>query len=320
MFDGQGKIVVDTDANKIPQHAPAIAELETQLGGLWPPHKLTLSEKVHVITAVKSVISVIAESKRGGGPLDIKWQDRKLVPACQHPVKEGMIVLTREWNRRKKSDMLAWLRAEMGQAASAANVKHQLKGLLKDRIKPIRQSVRTLVELLAADHFRKERSFDHDKHNEFRALARLLKIPGDRFASRARMPQPEREKWSRSQLLEIDHDACILCDRCIRGCTDVRNNNVIGRTGKGAETRIGFDFNVPMSESTCVECGECLISCPTSAIMAGRPIVIERRVRERSGAWARIKHDVGAAVPMPIQRVFKELLRWLLASPYRQKS
>ena len=43
-------------------------------------------------------------------------------------------------------------------------------------------------------------------------------------------------------------------------------NHVIGRTGKGATAGIGFDLNDPMGESTCVQCGECMVSCPTSAI------------------------------------------------------
>ena len=52
----------------------------------------------------------------------------------------------------------------------------------------------------------------------------------------------------------------------MRACDDVRENHVIGRTGKGATAGIGFDLNLPMGESTCVQCGECMVSCPTSAI------------------------------------------------------
>ena len=69
-----------------------------------------------------------------------------------------------------------------------------------------------------------------------------------------------------SPVFLVDHAACILCDRCSRACDDVKKNNVIGRTGKGATAAIGFDLDVPMGESSCVQCGECMISCPTSAI------------------------------------------------------
>ncbi|MFG0333476.1 MAG: formate dehydrogenase subunit alpha, partial [Maioricimonas sp. JB049] len=69
-----------------------------------------------------------------------------------------------------------------------------------------------------------------------------------------------------SPVIAVDHDACILCDRCIRACNDVQNNHVISRTGKGHATRIAFDLDVPMGQSTCVSCGECAAACPTDAL------------------------------------------------------
>src|SRR6185369_8474891 len=64
----------------------------------------------------------------------------------------------------------------------------------------------------------------------------------------------------------VDHDACILCDRCIRGCDEVRSNFVLGRMGKGYAADIAFDLNSPMGDSTCISCGECMVSCPTGAL------------------------------------------------------
>ena len=69
-----------------------------------------------------------------------------------------------------------------------------------------------------------------------------------------------------SPVIAVDHQACILCDRCIRACNDIQSNNVIGRSGKGFAAQIGFDLNNPMGESTCVSCGECVASCPTGAL------------------------------------------------------
>src|SRR5205814_655301 len=66
--------------------------------------------------------------------------------------------------------------------------------------------------------------------------------------------------------IAVDHDSCILCDRCIRGCDEVRNNFVLGRMGKGYAADIAFDLNSPMGDSTCISCGECMVSCPTGAL------------------------------------------------------
>jgi len=50
----------------------------------------------------------------------------------------------------------------------------------------------------------------------------------------------------------VDHDACILCDRCTRACDDIQGNDVIGRSGKGYDTHIAFDLSDPMGASSCV--------------------------------------------------------------------
>ena len=69
-----------------------------------------------------------------------------------------------------------------------------------------------------------------------------------------------------SLAIQVDHEACILCDRCIRGCDDIRHNWVLARRGKGYQAGIAFDNNLPMGESSCVSCGECMVSCPTGAL------------------------------------------------------
>src|SRR6185312_10676493 len=72
-------------------------------------------------------------------------------------------------------------------------------------------------------------------------------------------------------VIAVDHDSCILCDRCVRACDDIQGNDVIGRSGKGYSTRIAFDLNDPMGESSCVTCGECVSACPTGAL-TNKPI------------------------------------------------
>ena len=63
-------------------------------------------------------------------------------------------------------------------------------------------------------------------------------------------------------MIQVNHNACIMCDRCIRACDDVQCNDVIGRAGKGYTARIAFDNDLPMGQSTCVSCGECMAACP----------------------------------------------------------
>jgi Fe-S-cluster-containing hydrogenase component 2 len=100
----------------------------------------------------------------------------------------------------------------------------------------------------------------------------------------------ERFPYS-SRTVVVDHNKCILCDRCVRSCSDVKPFKVIGHTGKGYATRISFDLDYLMGprdrhdgeadpnleKSTCVQCGECMTACPTGALS------LRRRVQPR--AW-----------------------------------
>src|ERR1700678_332187 len=126
----------------------------------------------------------------------------------------------------------------------------------------VKQARSTLVELLMSDHpspcARERQSGDC----ELEALAKQNNCLQSRYA-----PLTTRRGLDESSMsIGVDFDACILCDRCIRGCSDIRENFVLGRMGKGTTTRIAFDNNQPMGESSCVSCGECMVSCPTGAL------------------------------------------------------
>ncbi len=125
---------------------------------------------------------------------------------------------------------------------------------------------RVLTELLLADHptpCERERT---TKDCLLEALGREYGVLETQRFHAPRAAERKRKDAS-SPVIAVDHDACILCDRCIRGCDDLQSNEVIGRNGKGYGTRIGFDMDVAMGASTCVSCGECAAVCPTGALI-----------------------------------------------------
>jgi Fe-S-cluster-containing hydrogenase component 2/CRP-like cAMP-binding protein len=126
----------------------------------------------------------------------------------------------------------------------------------------VRSARRVLVELLLSDHpspcERQRRSGDCELET--------LGIREGIFESRFERREEVRAKDNSSAAIAVDHEACIGCDRCIRACNEVRHNNVLGRKGKGYEVGIAFDLNDPMGDSSCISCGECMVSCPTGAL------------------------------------------------------
>jgi len=121
---------------------------------------------------------------------------------------------------------------------------------------------KTVLELLMADHPSPCARQKNSSDCELETLAKAAGIIQPRFARRT----TSRGVDDSSLAMAVDHDACILCDRCIRGCDEIKNNFVLGRMGKGYAARIAFDLNAPMGDSTCISCGECMVSCPTGAL------------------------------------------------------
>src|SRR4051794_17457808 len=137
-----------------------------------------------------------------------------------------------------------------------------------------------LTELLMADQPDEDPKQATTDDNLLLALAERYEVDHG-----ARLPQGRgRGTDSSNPVIHVDHDACILCDRCVRACDDVQGNDVIGRSGKGYATRIAFDLNDPMGNSSCDTCGECVQACPTGALTNKSINLIPIQPRERLDA------------------------------------
>ena len=122
-----------------------------------------------------------------------------------------------------------------------------------------------VLELLLSDMPETE----YTRNNEVDQWAAKLEVGRPRFEARARVA-PDLSHAAMS----VNLDACIQCTRCVRACRDEQMNDVIGLSLRGEDTKIVFDMDDPMGNSTCVACGECVQACPTGALMPARDVAM----------------------------------------------
>ncbi|MCZ6604516.1 MAG: formate dehydrogenase subunit alpha [Alphaproteobacteria bacterium] len=144
-----------------------------------------------------------------------------------------------------------------------------------DRARAARAGV---VELLMADQ--PGPADAHDRGSLLWQWAEILGATESRYP--ARHPSEVVAPDMSHPAMAVQLDACIHCGLCVRACREVQVNDVIGMSGRGTDTKIVFDLDDPMGESTCVACGECVAACPTGALLpmnlvdeAGRGPVVE---------------------------------------------
>ncbi len=117
-----------------------------------------------------------------------------------------------------------------------------------------------VLELLLSDQ--PERAKAHDPDSLLWYWADQAGIDNSRFEHRE-MPACDISHPA----MAVNLDACINCNLCVRACREVQVNDVIGMAMRGSHSKIVFDMDDAMGESTCVACGECVQACPTGALM-----------------------------------------------------
>ena len=85
---------------------------------------------------------------------------------------------------------------------------------------------------------------------------------GDAAATVAQPTKIDNELYVR------DYSKCILCYKCVEACgVDAQNTFAIAVAGRGFSAHISTEFDVPLPDSACVYCGNCIGVCPTGALM-----------------------------------------------------
>ncbi len=196
---------------------------------------------------------------------------RVLVPACARKAEAGMKVKT-----------------------DTDRVRHSRKLVL--------EFLGSSVDLSTAPRTTHEWIEKYEAHPErFGAAAPRGSGPHDRdHAEPGHHPPPhvsgastvaQAEKLD-NDLYMRDYSKCILCYKCVEACgDDAQNTFAIAVAGRGFDARISTEYAVPLTDSACVYCGNCIGVCPTGALMFNR----EHEMR-KAGTWDESKQKVTSTI------------------------
>jgi predicted molibdopterin-dependent oxidoreductase YjgC len=169
---------------------------------------------------------------------------RTLVPSCSRRVEAGMKVRTDSERVRLSRKLVLELLASSVDVSTAP-------------------AMRGFLERYGADPTR-----FGPQAEPAPAGARDAAEPGHHHAPRgddaATVAQPVKVD---NELYVRDYAKCILCYKCVQACgEDAQNTFAIAVAGRGFEARISTEMAVPLPDSACVYCGNCIAVCPTGAL------------------------------------------------------
>jgi predicted molibdopterin-dependent oxidoreductase YjgC len=184
---------------------------------------------------------------------------RALVPACSRRAESGMVVQTdSERVRLSRRLVLELLASSVDLSLAPALVPY----LEHYGVRPAR---------FGAPAAGKERDARQAGHHE------ALEGPGAETVA-----QPVKID---NDLYVRDYSRCVLCYKCVEACgVEAQNTFAIAVAGRGFDARISTEFAVPLTDSACVYCGNCIGVCPTGALMFRS----EYEMRQ-AGAWNEAK-------------------------------
>ena len=171
---------------------------------------------------------------------------RVLVPSCSRAAEEGMVIKTK-----------------------SERVNHSRKLVLELLASSVDLSTTPKVAEWIEEYDAKPARFGPPAPAA-PAGTRDASIPGHHATPDSRYAATVAEPTKVDNDLYVrDYAKCILCYKCVEACgPDHQNTFAIAVAGRGFDAHISTEFAVPLPESACVYCGDCIAVCPTGALMA----------------------------------------------------
>ncbi len=124
------------------------------------------------------------------------------------------------------------------------------------------QARRSVVELILSNHPKNCLICSKSTDCELQSLAAELGIQEIKYTGKMAQHKIDHS----SPAITRDMNKCVLCRRCETMCNEVQTVNALSGVNRGFNTTVGTAFDMPLVETTCVSCGQCVAVCPTGAL------------------------------------------------------
>jgi len=128
--------------------------------------------------------------------------------------------------------------------------------------KALRDVRKTIVQLLLSNHDVTCPTCSANEHCELQSLANYLGVDMNGLPTLL-----ERKPVDETSIAIIrDPNKCILCGRCVTVCNEIQTVSAITIANRGFEAVVDTFFSQGLGNSSCVNCGQCTVFCPTGAL------------------------------------------------------
>ncbi len=119
------------------------------------------------------------------------------------------------------------------------------------------------IQLVLSAHEKKCLSCIRSKTCELQKYALDYGVEEDYFKPVQTEPMPLE---ATGPSIVRDPNKCILCRRCVGACNRVQEIGAIGMQNRGYDTVVGCAFEADLADTTCINCGQCIVACPVGAL------------------------------------------------------
>ncbi len=121
---------------------------------------------------------------------------------------------------------------------------------------------KTVTELILSDHPKDCLTCAQSGTCELQDLTEMIGLREIRVTGNAQSTY----KKDYSTSIIRDMDKCIMCRRCETMCNDVQEVGALSAINRGFDAVVATAFELPLTETVCTHCGQCVAVCPVGAL------------------------------------------------------